>query len=200
MGETTGNVLEYINDNYIVFLDEANKIKLRMEAILNSNELVIKDLIDKKKKVPYVLENMYNYEDIFSKLTKYQNIYLEKQDATSEKNNVFYFKYNDLKEIDDIFTKKIDEEKKKYVRPKRRLSKEFREGQTVIFSDLKVGDYIVHRTSGIGQFIGVNTIKADGVIKDYIKIRYKDDDILYIPTDALDSVRKYMGEKMKLQN
>ena len=194
LGEPTGNVLEYINDNYIVFLDEANKIKLRMEAIVESNELVIKDLIDKKKKIPYVLGNMYKYQEIFSKLEEYQNIHLEKQDASYEKDNLLYFKYNDLKEIDKIFNEQINEENKKgYTKPKRRLSKEFREGETVIFSDLKVGDYIVHRTSGIGQFIGVNTIKADGVIKDYIKIRYKDDDILYIPTDALDSVRKYMG-------
>ena len=194
LGEPTGNILEYINDNYIVFLDEANKIKLRMEAIVESNELVIKDLIDKKKKIPYVLGNMYKYQEIFSKLEEYQNIHLEKQDASYEKDNLLYFKYNDLKEIDKIFNEQINEENKKgYTKPKRRLSKEFREGETVIFSDLKVGDYIVHRTSGIGQFIGVNTIKADGVIKDYIKIRYKDDDILYIPTDALDSVRKYMG-------
>ena len=55
------------------------------------------------------------------------------------------------------------------------------------------GDYIVHKTHGIGKFIGVNTIKADGVTKDYIKIEYKDDDILYVPTNNLDSIRKYIG-------
>ena len=42
-----------------------------------------------------------------------------------------------------------------------------------VFSDLKVGDYVVHRTNGIGQFIGVNTIKTGNVTKDYIKIKYK---------------------------
>ncbi|MEI3396207.1 MAG: CarD family transcriptional regulator, partial [Clostridia bacterium] len=41
--------------------------------------------------------------------------------------------------------------------------------------------------------IGVNTIKADGTIKDYIKIKYQDDDILYIPTNDMDSIRKYVG-------
>ena len=58
---------------------------------------------------------------------------------------------------------------------------------------MKIGDYIVHKTNGIGQFIGVNTIKADGITKDYIKIRYRDDDILYIPTNNLDNIRKYIG-------
>ncbi|MBO4815577.1 MAG: hypothetical protein J5507_01205 [Clostridia bacterium] len=45
----------------------------------------------------------------------------------------------------------------------------------------------------MGIFIGVNTIKADNVTKDYIKIKYKDDDILYIPTSNLDNIRKYIG-------
>ena len=69
----------------------------------------------------------------------------------------------------------------------------FKEGEVVVFEDLKEGDYIVHKAHGIGQYMGVNTIKADGVTKDYIKLKYKDDDILYIPTDALDNIRKYIG-------
>lgn len=195
IGEAKSNILEYINDNYIMFLDEINKIGLRMEAILADNELVLKDLIEKQKKIPYILENMYNHDQIFTWLNRFDKIYLEKQDVIIKKDKVFTFKYNELKEIDNIFSEQINEENKKgYLKQKsRRLSKEFREGETVIFSDLKIGDYIVHRTNGIGQFIGVNTIKADKVIKDYIKIRYKDDDILYVPTDALDSVRKYIG-------
>ena len=77
---------------------------------------------------------------------------------------------------------------------KRKPSKVFKQGEKVVFSDLKVGDYVVHKSHGIGQFIGVNTIKTEGVTKDYIKIRYKNDDMLYIPTNDLDSVRKYIGE------
>lgn len=52
---------------------------------------------------------------------------------------------------------------------------------------------MVHKRYGIGIYIGVNTIKADGTIKDYIKIKYKNDDILYIPTNDLDTIRKYIG-------
>lgn len=77
---------------------------------------------------------------------------------------------------------------------KRKPSKTFKQGEKVVFADLKVGDYVVHKSHGIGQFIGVNTIKTEGVTKDYIKIRYKNDDMLYIPTNDLDSVRKYIGE------
>jgi len=70
---------------------------------------------------------------------------------------------------------------------------DFKQGEKVVFADLKIGDYVVHRNYGIGIYIGVNTITADGTTKDYIKLKYAGDDILYIPTNALDSVRKYIG-------
>ena len=69
----------------------------------------------------------------------------------------------------------------------------YSEGEKVVFADLKVGDYVVHRNYGIGIYIGVNTIKADGTIKDYIKIKYLDDAILYVPTNQMDTIRKYVG-------
>ena len=72
-------------------------------------------------------------------------------------------------------------------------SSAFKEGEKVVFADLKVGDYVVHKNYGIGIFIGVNTITADGTTKDYIKIKYYGDDVLYVPTNQLDSVRKYIG-------
>ncbi len=78
---------------------------------------------------------------------------------------------------------------------KKRVAKDFKEGEKVVFADLRIGDYVVHQSHGIGQYIGVNTIKADNVIKDYIKIRYKDDDILYVPTTNMDTIRKYVGSE-----
>ena len=76
---------------------------------------------------------------------------------------------------------------------KKKTSSTFKQGEKIVFADLKQGDYVVHRTHGIGQFVGVNTITADNVTKDYIKIKYKNDDILYVPTSSLDNVRKYIG-------
>ena len=69
----------------------------------------------------------------------------------------------------------------------------FKEGKKVVFADLNVGDYIVHATHGIGQYIGIHTLTVDGIKRDYIKLKYKDEDTLYIPTSQLDSIRKYMG-------
>ena len=76
---------------------------------------------------------------------------------------------------------------------KKKSSPTFRQGEKIVFADLKPGDYVVHKTHGIGEFVGVNTIEADGVTKDYIKIKYKNNDMLYVPTNNLDNVRKYIG-------
>ena len=85
----------------------------------------------------------------------------------------------------DIFS--VDKKKRKT------MSSAFKQGEKVVYSDLKVGDYVVHRTNGIGQFIGVNTIKTGNITKDYIKIKYRGEDVLYVPTNSLDNVRKYIG-------
>lgn len=70
----------------------------------------------------------------------------------------------------------------------------FKQGEQIVFADLKPGDYVVHKIHGIGEFVGVNTIKTLGITKDYIKIKYRGEDVLYIPTNDLDNIRKYIGE------
>ena len=78
-------------------------------------------------------------------------------------------------------------------KPRAKSNKIYKDAETIVFADLKIGDYVVHKSHGIGQFVGVNTITADKVTKDYIKIKYRGDDILYIPTNQLDNIRKYVG-------
>lgn len=69
----------------------------------------------------------------------------------------------------------------------------FKQGKKVVFADLTPGDYIVHSIHGIGQYVGIKTLTVDKVKKDYIELRYKDGDGMYIPTTQLDNIRKYMG-------
>lgn len=61
------------------------------------------------------------------------------------------------------------------------------------FTDLKVGDYVVHVNHGIGQYLGVETLVIEGVHKDYLVVRYAGDDKLYVPTDQLNMLQKYIG-------
>ena len=266
-------LLEYLSNNYSIFLDEIGKIHLRAKNIETDNNNLVKALIEKEKSVPEAITNMLEIEDIEEKLEKKQVIYIEKQDlknkiatenykfeyreinyykseidnliqelkeAVKEKKKIYVlvstkekakklqsllneneivnkieeklnqtiivksnesivtitigkisagFECYDLKEVVISAEELIDGEKRK----KRISNTAFKEGEKVVFADLRVGDYVVHRRYGIGIYIGVNTIKADGTIKDYIKIKYKNDDILYIPTSDLDSIRKYVG-------
>ena len=64
---------------------------------------------------------------------------------------------------------------------------------SINFSDLHKGDYIVHELHGIGRFEGIVPVTADGMTKDYLLIRYAGSDTLYIPTEQLDVIQKYIG-------
>ncbi len=61
------------------------------------------------------------------------------------------------------------------------------------FSELSVGDLVVHELHGIGRFVGVVTLQVGGVARDYLHLVYAASDKLYIPTDQLDRVQKYIG-------
>jgi transcription-repair coupling factor (superfamily II helicase) len=66
-----------------------------------------------------------------------------------------------------------------------------------LFTELTVGDYVVHQTHGIGQYIGLEKLTVEGVKKDYLKIRYQDGAFLYIPTNQMDLIQKYIGSEGK---
>ena len=65
------------------------------------------------------------------------------------------------------------------------------------FSDITAGDYVVHQTHGIGKYIGINQLVVENIKKDYLKIKYKNDDYLYIPVQQLDYLQKYIGSEGK---
>ncbi len=61
------------------------------------------------------------------------------------------------------------------------------------YADLSVGDLVVHETYGIGCYTGIEHLTTGGVTRDYIGIRYAGSDKLFLPTDQLDKVSKYIG-------
>ena len=264
--------IDYIKDDYIIFLDEISKIKARLENVVKDTANLIKSLIEKERYVPQILEKIGDYIEFLDKIKNIQTIYLENKDigfvdkqSMHAKRNGYSFSYREvnffrssmdllfkevqeglgagttiailcgassnIKRTKDLLSEKINNPKQLekliitegsltegfecydfnllvisiqelYNVPKKRkkIPQQFKQGETIIFSDLKVGDYIVHRTNGIGQFVGINTITTDGIIKDYIKIRYKDDGILYVPTNNLDNVKKYIGSGDSVPN
>ena len=79
------------------------------------------------------------------------------------------------------------------VRAPRRKAKRKSSKDSIRFSDLHKGDYVVHELHGIGRFEGIKPVTADGTTRDYLLIRYAGTDMLYIPTEQLDVIQKYIG-------
>ena len=273
--EQTSTLMDFLNENYIVFIDEISKIKNRADNIAKDNDELIRDIISKKKLPPSSLINQDDYIKFNNYLQNKQVIYMEKQDngyvdkqSMHAKRNGYSFSYREVnffRSSMDLLLKELQEEKRRgksiiilggnpenskkisnlllenqilndytekiddlelapssivvttgalsagfvlgeinlmvislaeffVTKPKKlRTNKSFKDAEKVVIADLKEGDIVVHRVNGIGQYLGVNTIDAAGVIKDYIKIKYRNNDILYVPTESLDNIRKYIG-------
>jgi len=83
----------------------------------------------------------------------------------------------------DIF----GEEKKK-----KKRSRRYDGGERIRdFSELKVGDYVVHEHYGIGIYRGVEKIVVDHIARDYLKIEYGAGGVLFVMPTDLSVLQKY---------
>ncbi len=69
------------------------------------------------------------------------------------------------------------------------------EKKTAAFIQLKYGDYVVHENHGIGQYLGTVRMTIEGTSRDFLYIRYAGTDKLYVPTDQMDRIQKYIGSE-----
>ncbi|MFW6134323.1 MAG: transcription-repair coupling factor [Elusimicrobiota bacterium] len=65
------------------------------------------------------------------------------------------------------------------------------------FSDLEPGDFVVHRRFGIGEFQGMEKVKHNSSISDFLKIKYAKEAALYVAVENADIIQKYIGSKWK---
>ncbi len=61
------------------------------------------------------------------------------------------------------------------------------------FTDLKVGDYVVHEDHGVGIYQGTTRLQSDGAVRDFLLIQYAGTDKLYVPIEQLQRVQRYIG-------
>ena len=81
---------------------------------------------------------------------------------------------------------------------KKKKKKRAYEGQKIShFDDLKVGDYVVHESHGLGVYEGIEKVEIEHVVKDYMKISYRDGGILYVLATNLDAIQKYASADAK---
>lgn len=78
---------------------------------------------------------------------------------------------------------------------KRRQDRAYKSEKITQYTDLSEGDLIVHVNHGIGRFEGIINLVTQGVSKDFIKVVYADNGILYVPVNQLDMISKYIGGK-----
>ncbi len=65
------------------------------------------------------------------------------------------------------------------------------------YNELEIGDYVVHKTHGIGKYLGIQTIQIDGMHRDYLTIQYQNNDTISVPIDHLELLSKYTAGEGK---
>ncbi|SHJ98666.1 transcription-repair coupling factor [Tepidibacter formicigenes] len=146
--------------------------------------------IDKAKKLYNDLLN----EGVESTLLKERNGEIKSSQIVITSGSISQgFQYSDIKYVlitdNEIFGvhKRVSSKKKKFKKGKKIES----------FLDLNIGDYVVHEGHGVGRYAGIEQLKVAGIKKDYIKIVYSGGDNLFVPTDQMDKVQKYIGQNIE---
>ena len=82
-------------------------------------------------------------------------------------------------------------------RKKRRKHTEYKGQKIQSFTELSIGDYVVHENHGLGIYRGIEKVEVGGVTKDYLKIEYGNNANLYTPVTQMDLVQKYAAAGAK---
>ena len=77
--------------------------------------------------------------------------------------------------------------------PKKRMPRRmFQEGKKItVLDDLRAGDYVVHVNHGIGRYVGIEKLAVGDTERDYLVIKYRGEDKLYVPTAQVGLLQKY---------
>ncbi|MCF8000414.1 MAG: transcription-repair coupling factor [Halanaerobiales bacterium] len=169
--------VESFNGQFDLLKERLNDLKSKDYTILLSLNTE-----SKAKKISEYL-NDYEIKNIYSNKLLLKNINVHDESFSKG------FVLDDLKLA--VFTEKEIIGKKQ--QRKRKIS-DFEEGVRISsINELSKGDYVVHENHGIGKYLGVKTLEVQGKHQDYLMIKYKESDKLYVPTEKIDLVQKYIG-------
>ena len=175
------NLSKLIKDEDI-YIDTINNKNCDIKIVANSirkynsnKEEFFSDVL-KNNGVVYTL-NSKLIEELNKNKIKYKKINLNH--GFIYKNNYYYSEYD----LFDSYSKKEIINNKIY-------------GDKILSIDnINIGDYVVHRKSGIGIYRGITTIEKNGMKKDYILIEYKGNDKLYMPVEDISKLYKYSSKE-----
>lgn len=170
------NNIENYDNNY-------EKLKSDLLNYVKNNKTVIICVLDKN--MASRISNYLEIDDI---------IYTDECNIIDGKINLIIksiprgFIYGNYIVISDVDIFSLGNNVKKY-------KSKFKTGtRTSNILDINKGDFVVHEMFGIGIYDGLVTIPKNGMKKDYLKIIYADDDILYIPVENIDRISKFSGK------
>ena len=141
------------------------------------------------------LEKLANQNKIFIQTKNYEKKLSEYNHILKKNQNNFFVSNFEL--FEGFFSKK----NKSFVLTDRELDGYIYENSRKIKKSIKykklnqilVDDYVIHIQYGVGIYKGIQTIDD----KDYLKVKYADEDILYIPVEKLDRLEKYISNDLE---
>ena len=66
------------------------------------------------------------------------------------------------------------------------------------FSDLNVGDYVIHQRHGVGRYKGIEKVEVEGTFKDFVKVEYAQGGAVLVPATQLDKLQKHSDAKTEV--
>ena len=169
-----------------IFVQTKNFSQEQVETFRDKNRL------EKLSKVENVYIFTNNYE---KKLAEYGKILTEKENNLEiEKYELFEgFIFNENKNNENNFLVLTDRELDGYIYERKKKTNKAVKYKKV--NQIIEGDYVIHVQYGVGIYKGIQTIDE----RDYLKIKYADEDILYIPVEKLDRLEKYVSNDTEPQ-
>ena len=169
-----------------IFVQTKNFSQEQVETFRDKNRL------EKLSKVENVYIFTNNYE---KKLAEYGKILTEKENNLEiEKYELFEgFIFNENKNNENNFLVLTDRELDGYIYERKKKTNKAVKYKKV--NQIIEGDYVIHVQYGVGIYKGIQTIDE----RDYLKIKYADEDILYIPVEKLDRLEKYVSNDIEPQ-
>ncbi|MBE6031334.1 MAG: transcription-repair coupling factor [Clostridiales bacterium] len=132
-------------------------------------------------------ERLENLTDFVERIGLLNKVWLKKGELTSgiefPEEKVCYIRDEDI----------FGAAKKKSLKRRGQIREKSAGEKLKHFSDLRNGDFVVHENHGIGKFLGIEQLTVQGIKKDYLKIKYAGQDMLYVPVEQMDLVQKYIG-------
>ncbi|NLK61907.1 MAG: transcription-repair coupling factor [Fusobacteria bacterium] len=80
------------------------------------------------------------------------------------------------------------------IKSRKRVNKRREAAKISDYTSIKIDDYVVHENFGVGIYKGIETIEE----KDFLKIAYADEDLLYVPVNFVDRIEKYISDSGKI--